>query len=38
MPGIPCLYYGSEWGAEGEKCRGDGDLRPVLLSGPRKTR
>ena len=19
MPGIPCLYYGSEWGADGEK-------------------
>lgn len=30
MPGIPCLYYGSEWGAEGEKCRGDGDLRPCF--------
>jgi glycosidase len=29
MPGIPCLYYGSEWGALGEKTRGsDDDLRP----------
>lgn len=30
MPGIPCLYYGSEWGAEGEKGRGDDDLRPCF--------
>ncbi len=29
MPGIPCLYYGSEWGALGEKTRGsDDNLRP----------
>ncbi len=29
MPGIPCLYYGSEWGALGEKTHGsDDDLRP----------
>ena len=29
MPGIPCVYYGSEWGALGEKTRGsDDDLRP----------
>ena len=29
MPGIPCLYYGSEWGAEGEKRPGgDENLRP----------
>jgi len=27
MPGIPCLYYGSEWGAEGEKKDGDYALR-----------
>lgn len=27
MPGIPCLYYGSEWGAKGEKGDGDGALR-----------
>ena len=28
MPGIPCLYYGSEWGAEGRKEDGDNALRP----------
>lgn len=28
MPGIPCLYYGSEWGAQGDKSHGDGALRP----------
>ena len=28
MPGIPCLYYGSEWGAAGEKSQGDDALRP----------
>ena len=29
MPGIPCLYYGSEWGAKGEKgAHDDFDLRP----------
>jgi glycosidase len=22
MPGIPCIYYGSEWGAEGVKANG----------------
>lgn len=27
MPGIPCVYYGSEWGAAGEKCNGDPSLR-----------
>ena len=27
MPGIPCLYYGSEWGAEGRKEEGDINLR-----------
>ncbi|MCL2152044.1 MAG: alpha-amylase family glycosyl hydrolase [Oscillospiraceae bacterium] len=28
MPGIPCIYYGSEWGAEGVKERGsDAALR-----------
>ena len=30
MPGIPCLYYGSEWGVKGEKSQGDGALRPAL--------
>lgn len=28
MPGIPCLYYGSEWGAPGRKEEGDPALRP----------
>lgn len=28
MPGIPCIYYGSEWGAEGLKQDGDDALRP----------
>lgn len=29
MPGIPCLYYGSEWGEEGQKTHGsDDNLRP----------
>lgn len=27
MPGIPCVYYGSEWGAEGTKQNGDDALR-----------
>lgn len=27
MPGIPCIYYGSEWGAKGEKKDGDPGLR-----------
>lgn len=29
MPGIPCIYYGSEWGAKGKKQGGDDNpLRP----------
>lgn len=27
MPGIPCIYYGSEWGTEGDKNSGDEALR-----------
>ena len=27
MPGIPCVYYGSEWGVEGNKSDGDPALR-----------
>ena len=27
MPGIPCVYYGSEWGAKGDKSQGDPSLR-----------
>ena len=32
MPGIPSIYYGSEWAIEGDKTKGDGDyaLRPEL--------
>lgn len=30
MPGIPSVYYGSEWGIEGLKSNGDSDLRPNL--------
>lgn len=31
MPGIPCIYYGSEWGAAGEKQGGDDSaLRPCF--------
>jgi len=32
MPGIPSIYYGSEWGIEGDKKKGDGDyaLRPAI--------
>jgi len=27
MPGVPCVYYGSEWGATGRKEEGDPSLR-----------
>lgn len=27
MPGIPCIYYGSEWGAKADKSQGDPALR-----------
>ena len=30
MPGIPCVYYGSEWGVKGEKRQGDDALRPAF--------
>ena len=30
MPGIPCIYYGSEWGAKGDKKDGDPGLRPAF--------
>jgi len=31
MPGIPCIYYGSEWGEEGIKVPGtDASLRPEI--------
>ena len=30
MPGIPSIYYGSEWGVTGEKRQGDPALRPRI--------
>ena len=30
MPAIPCIYYGSEWGAKGDKADGDWNLRPCF--------
>ena len=30
MPGVPAVYYGSEWGMEGRKKDGDAALRPAL--------
>ena len=33
MPGVPCLYYGSEWGTTGVKGAGDDwDLRPSFAA------
>ena len=32
MPGIPCVYYGSEWGIYGDKKDGDSNLRPQIDS------
>ena len=34
MPGIPCIYYGSEWGIRGRKEDGDWALRPAAPSKP----
>lgn len=30
MPGIPCVYYGSEWGEKALKSQGDPALRPCF--------
>ena len=30
MPGIPTIYYGSEWGVKAEKSQGDPALRPCF--------
>ncbi len=30
MPGIPCVYYGSEWGVKAYKSEGDPALRPCF--------
>ena len=35
MPGIPCVYYGSEWGTEGKKSDGDSALR-VSFDNPQE--
>lgn len=32
MPGIPTVYYGSEWGMKGNKSEGDPALRPAIES------
>ena len=32
MPGVPAVYYGSEWGEKGRKAEGDAALRPALDS------
>ena len=30
IPGVPSVYYGSEWGMEGDKRNGDPTLRPAV--------
>ena len=30
MPGVPAVYYGSEWGIQGKKSDGDQALRPAI--------
>jgi glycosidase len=30
MPGVPSVYYGSEWGIHGKKSDGDAALRPAV--------
>ena len=32
MPGIPCVYYGSEWGTKGNKNYNDTELRPCFAA------
>ena len=36
MPGIPCVYYGSEWGAKARKEEGDPALR-ACFDAPHQT-
>ncbi len=36
MPGIPCVYYGSEWGAKAKKEEGDPALR-ACFDAPHQT-
>ena len=37
LPGLPSIYYGSEWGIEGRKEMGDAALRPALDLDQMKT-
>ena len=30
MPGLPCIYYGSEWGIEGSVQHDDADVRQSI--------
>lgn len=32
MPGVPCVYYGSEWGIEGEKKPYEHEIRPAIAA------
>ncbi len=32
LPGIPSIYYGSEWGQKGVRSRSDSEVRPYFLS------
>lgn len=36
IPGIPCVYYGGEYAAEGDKGNNDRDLRPCVDAFDRK--
>ena len=31
LPGIPSIYYGSEWGITGDKNKSDSEVRPQLI-------
>ncbi len=31
LPGIPSIYYGSEWGATGDRDRNDSEVRPEFI-------
>lgn len=37
MPGIPCVYYGSEWGAKGEKQKGSDAALRACFAAPEET-
>lgn len=36
MPGIPCIYYGSEWGVKGEKIAGVDDVLRPFFKAPQE--